>query len=368
MAHHERVPVLAIVALIACAIPTKLTTVFNQTLPALSQTTPIQAEASNQLVDAEGNLINSAGFLVNAEGDLIDTSGNLLTEGTEGVLGAELEPGETAGDVAIPTIVPAIDSDVESSGASDPLAERGRWWWLLVPLAGLALLIWAAAKRTDDEEVSDTLGTDLDLDQSDRIISGFDSGITHDLTPDAGSVHPEVPKPGIPITAAPESGADSGPVVEKPVEEKLSADTVIVDSEQYETKSGRTTNAKTLRPVTFGSADIQGASSVGAQDVSTPIKSPALDSSVNSIHGDMLNASNVPQSGAYKSEAESIDFDSKGTVGEDLGRSRSEIRESASPVDSSENWLQRAKQRINEATEQMKQTAAEIQDDVTKAD
>ncbi len=157
--------------------------------------------ADGQLVDTEGKLINSEGFLIDTEGELIDADGNLLAEGANGVLGAGIDPDAIRSgidDVEGEYIVGEIDE--ESGNISSLDAERGRWWWLLLPLAGLALLIWAAGKNSSEEETgyatsssSDSTNeastsiasTNLDSVQDDRIVSNLDSSTVGNI--DGGS-------------------------------------------------------------------------------------------------------------------------------------------------------------------------------------
>jgi ABC-type phosphate transport system substrate-binding protein len=79
---------------------------------------------------AAGNSPNTAAD-GNAVGDAAG-NGNAAVEGESGAA-----PAQATGAVA----------------AQDGLSDvQGRWWWLLLPLAGLGLLLWAAGKRGAEEE------------------------------------------------------------------------------------------------------------------------------------------------------------------------------------------------------------------------
>ena len=317
MAHREKVPVSTILVLITCVVSTKLV-VFNQALPAIAQTTTAQTDVNSPLID---------------DGELSD---------------------------------------------SDQLAQRGRWWWLLLPLAGLALLIWAANKSIHKEKADDTLSADLDTVQNDRISSGFDNDIStsaeqipntntiiqkmpNDIStsaeqiPNTNTIIQKMPDANISNASTPQLGV----VAFEPTEEELSADTVATDGDLNEATTDlneATTIVGTLRTAKPELDNMQ--DDLTATDSSGPINS-------STEHGNSDSDSNVSQSMADDVGAKSIDSASRSTVREGLGRTRSDIRESTGSVDS-RDWLQRAKQRINEATEQTKQTAAEIEDDATR--
>ena len=296
MAHREKVPVSTILVLITCVVSTKLV-VFNQALPAIAQTTTAQTDVNSPLID-DGELSNS-----------------------------------------------------------DQLAQRGRWWWLLLPLAGLALLIWAANKSIHKEKADDTLSADLDTVQNDRISNGFDNDISTsaEQIPNTNTIIQKMPDANISDAGTPQLGV----VAFEPTEEELSADTVATDGDLNEATTDINEATTIVGTVPIAKPELDNMQDdLTATDSSGPINS-------STEHGNSDSDSNVSQSMADDVGAKSIDSASRSTVREGLGRTRSDIRESTGSVDS-RDWLQRAKQRINEATEQTKQTAAEIEDDATR--
>jgi ABC-type phosphate transport system substrate-binding protein len=264
-----------------------------------SSTTP---NADGRLFDAEDRLINSAGFLINQDGDLVDENGTLLAAGAEGVLGTGVDPDALNAD--------AIESDDTEGNINERLddisdqdSERGRWWWLLLPLAGLALLIWAAGKSSKEEETDYTAGTaDTDAgngpESDERIISAFDSDTGETPTSEAATVGAV-------------NASDTG-----------------------------------ISAATLGLASVS-AASTDTTDIEHSSAAIAPDPTIDGTSENVVDDTDEPKTTArpYIVGVE----DSVGVANSD-----------------DEDWLQRAKQRINAATEQMKQTAAEIKDDAVE--
>ena len=112
----------------------------------------------NATAGADGTTIDpETGNTIAADGTVTDADGNVVT----------LEEGEAA----------AIDGEadgviVDAEGANTDLAGRGKWWWLLLPLAGLGLLIWAASKRGTEEKT----GYIANADKDDTIRTNYRGG------------------------------------------------------------------------------------------------------------------------------------------------------------------------------------------------
>lgn len=113
---------------------------------------------------ADGSTIDPAtGNIINADGTVTDADGNIVT----------LEDGETAvvdGELD--------DTAVDADGAAGAFAGRGKWWWLLLPLAGLGLLIWAASKRGAEEETGYTANAGDDAIRTNYTSGGGTTGGT----------------------------------------------------------------------------------------------------------------------------------------------------------------------------------------------
>ena len=104
----------------------------------------------------------ATGNTVNPDGTVVDADGNVVTtiEETETVTGDGIDG------------IDGVDGAV-ADGAAGDLAGRGRWWWLLLPLAGLGLLIWAASKRGAEEETGYVAST---ADRDDGIRTNYRGG------------------------------------------------------------------------------------------------------------------------------------------------------------------------------------------------
>lgn len=114
-------------------------------------------------LDANGNLVDADGNLIDADGNLIDADGNVIA-------GADANGTANAGGNV------GIDGSTDTGNLT---AGRGRWWWLLLPLAGLGLLLWAAGKRGTEEDTGYIASTDANDD--DRIRNNtFRSGNSPD--------------------------------------------------------------------------------------------------------------------------------------------------------------------------------------------
>ncbi|MEL6262950.1 MAG: substrate-binding domain-containing protein [Cyanobacteria bacterium J06626_6] len=334
--------------------------------------------ASNADPDGGANGTSEAGTEPEADG------GIALFEEGEGANGTDATDEGGAADAD------ALDSTGTGNGTSDPgaLSNRGRWWWLLLPLAGLGLLIWAAGKRGSEEET----GYITNAEQGDRIQSAFEA---ETVGAGVGAGRTEV---GI-------GQAEVG---------------------------GQTAGTGLGKMAAGGAAIAGGAAAAGAGlagrmqnqagNLTTGLKggvSGAVDGSIDGVRGSIDGLKGSAQSGLsglqdnIRSGAEGIKGTAQGGVGSiregidsvrgsagsglsgmgdsvrggiDSARgSASEMAESAqgrlealkgnvqSSIDgatgsakaSGESWLDRAKQRINEATDQIKDTAADVNNDIS---
>ena len=138
---------------------------FNAADSATGETAASTATGS----EASGTGENAAGendTAANGAGENATGSGTTATiegNGTGSTLNGADGNGSADGSVA------AGDSD--AAGGIGSLSGKGSWWWLLLPLAGLALLVWAAGKRGNEEETGYIANTNGD----DRIRSEFES-------------------------------------------------------------------------------------------------------------------------------------------------------------------------------------------------
>ena len=225
---------------------------------------------------------------------------------------SEIEPNAIDSDVGAENEYVQEDAGRAVGDIDNPDAERERWWWLLLPLAGLGLLIWAASKSSSEEETGYPASSTPETVQGDRIISAFDS------EPSSGEVDSDVATEPAAGVAAPTD--------------------VTIGTATAATTAATTTTAvgEPFGPIDTGTGAIggstDGADGIAPHDTDIPPDPVGAPSS---------------------------------TFGEGAGGLRSEVRKAPGSA-GSEDWVQRAKQRINEATEQMKQTAAETKDETTK--
>ncbi len=100
------------------------------------------------------------------------------TDGTADEAGSDAASGETGGNADDVTSTDAEGAAAENESYQNDWRNNWRndWWWLLLllPLAGLGLLIWAASKRGREEKA---------VDATDDEIRSFSSGnLTHEVS------------------------------------------------------------------------------------------------------------------------------------------------------------------------------------------
>jgi len=386
-----------------------------------------QLNDAGQLVDADGKLISPEGFLVDADGNLIDVDGNLLPDGEVGIPGAGINLdglGNGVVDTAIEGAGSAVDGAVDGVGNAvdgvGDLAGRGRWWWLLLPLAGLGLLIWAASRRGSEEEASYSANARGTTD--DRVRNSFKGSMPTVKTPDTPNVNmPDVSananlgaieadgiktsvgnvgsrvgdmgKAGAMGAAGLAGGAAAGAAG---LAGKMKGG---VDS----AKGSATSSLGNLR------SNVQGGVQGGVQGVQGGIDGArtnpqgridgartnlkggidglkgGVDGVKGNVQGGVDGLKNNVQGGVdslkggIDGRLDGVGNNVRGGVDDLKGNIQSSADSvkgaASSRVDSvkdgankSDDWLDRAKQRINEATDKVKNTASDIKDDVTKKD
>ncbi|MEM6451373.1 MAG: substrate-binding domain-containing protein [Cyanobacteria bacterium P01_D01_bin.105] len=265
-----------------------------------------QLNADGQRVDSEGNLISPEGFLIDPNGNLINADGNPLPEGSAGIPGVGInlsDIGDSEEDVANgANRAPEEETDGIGNAVNDTrnLSERGHWWWLLFPLAGLGLLIWAAGRRGSEEEAGYSANANGISD--DRVRNAFSRSPSNKNMPTASTSNN--------LRKAATEGVDiaKSTTTLKPLES---------NSDRSSASNTETRTSKVEK------AD----AATGAGDKSA-------------------------DSGAVSSDTESVSLDT--------GEHSSTLKDS--------EWLNRIKQRINEASSNLESTASEIKDDITKQD
>ena len=371
-----------------------------------------QLNSDGQLVDADGNLISPEGFLIDADGNFIDASGNLLPEGEAGVpgVGIDLEGvGNGIGNGVGNAVTGAGEAVGDAAnGAREGvgnLAGRGRWWWLLLPLAGLGLLIWAAGRRGSEEEAGYSATASGTTD--DRVRNSFMGKMPDVNTPNAK----------MPNVNAPNADVNLGSV---------NADGIRTSVGNVGTKVGGMGKAGMA-----GAAGLAGGAAAGAAGLAGRMKGKATDaasgigsnvsgsmqSGINGVKGgvDGMKGAATGGLGNLRSNVQGGVDNAKGSMQGGVDGIRGNVQNrmdgmkgnvqgrmndmgenaqghidgmkdnvqsrvdgikgsAASSVDNAKtnvqneqgSWLDRAKQRINEASENVKDTASDVKDDLTK--
>lgn len=400
---------------------------------------------AGQLVDAENNLINPEGFLINADGNLIDADGNLLPAGAAGVpgvginlngigdgVGSAIEGAGGAAGEAVGGVGDAVD------GA---LAGRGRWWWLLLPLAGLGLLIWAAGKRGSEEEAGYSATARGTTD--DRVRNSFRGKMPNVNTPDTSLPKTNLSTANLSSTNLPKAdlprvGVDSN------LGTANAANLGAAELDGIKTSVGNAGNKVSGigKAGLAGAAGLAGGAAAGAAGLAGQMKgkandvtasvgrtSDSLKDGVNNVKGtaadgldglrsntqgridstrthlqggidgarthlqgnvqghiDGLKEGSNTVQGRMRSNVSNVTEDAQRRMGDvrsdtqgsfegvrnDVQSRVDDLRGSVNPDKSGmaqgSSWLDRAKQRINEAAEGVKDTASDIKDDLNRKD
>lgn len=362
---------------------------------------------------ANGSTVDPAGNGATTGGTVTDADGNVVT----------LEEGDAANG--------NLDGAADADGRANDLAERGRWWWLLLPLAGLGLLIWAASKRGAEEET----GYMANADRDDAVLTNYRgaagaAGAVGDTTYPASDVDDKVSagktSRAVAGGAALAGGAAAagaglsnraGEGLSERASDVTPSDATAsnitasditpnlegtqgsartgIDSVKGSTQSG----LGNLRSNIQGGVDGNQSSAQGGIDGAQSRLQRGIGNFKGNVQGSSTQESNVSgtmdstrgtfQSGiegvkgrnqggidSFKGGIDNVTSGAKGNVdgtsgniqsGADLGdRSQSSIdatKRNASETGSS--WLDRAKQRINEAADQAKDKASDVKDDIT---
>lgn len=251
---------------------------------------------------ADGNATAAAGTTIESEGNT----------GAEGETAATPDSGQT-------------DSATDGTDTFSPRELiDSQWWWLLLPLVGLGLFIWAASSRSSEEET--TYATDARPDD-DKIRSSFDSDSLSD-------------------TAASTAASDLGSSPISPA----SAGTAIATETTYPEASNIEANTDPVATDPVADTELR-ATGVSAGE-------PALKNVENERSAPMNwdnTSTEFMGSSAVGAEPSFEDSDPK-----EFSNAGTEPHSSDIGLGSGSNsWLDRAKTRINEATDQIKETSTE---------
>jgi len=295
----------------------------------------------------------TTGNSIAADGTITDADGNVVTT---------LEEAGTTADGEVDGVI--VNADANTGELSD----RGRWWWLLLPIAGLGLLIWAASKRGNEEET----GYIANADRDDTIRTNYrnDAGKVSDKAYATSEVGDQA-NAGVGRAVAGGTALAGGAAVagaglaSRP--DGLSEDTGNVTMDLDGIGGGTSTGIDSVKGIkqedtTQGELGHLGASVQGGGIDSTHgnVQSGmgdtrgSLQGGIDNVKGNVQGGGVDSTRGNLSSGVESV----KGRTQDGTGGARGK----------SSDWLDRAKQRINEAADQVKDKAGDIKDDVTGKD
>ena len=275
------------------------------------------------------------------------TADDVVLAGPDGEIGTDDDVviGETNNAV--------IGETLTDSGLAD--SSDGKWWWLLLPLAGLGLLIWAAGRRSSEEETSYI----ANVKDDDRVRSNIDGdtnlneGTNFSGGRNVGGGGPDTD------TDRTNVGASTGSA--SPVKNK--ADNITVDLQAGVSSSSRGSVDELKGGVNGAEGNVQGSIDSARGNI---------QGNVDGIRGNTQGGIDGVRSGVQGSSVGGVHGgtqDSIDGVGDNVDSAKSNVQgSSVTAKGNGDSWLDRAKQRINEATEQIKDTTSDIKDDVSGKD
>ncbi len=264
-------------------------------------------------VNLAGSEDGSAAADTAADGDVTAAVGTTIES-------AEIESADSAGAEGETAATPnSGQTESETEGIDILSTQRelidGQWWWLLLPLVGLGLFIWAASSRSGEEETAYATATRPDDDEIRSLLgSAFGSDSLSD-TVASDSDSPLIP----PASAGPAIGAETS------------------YPEDYDTDLVADTGLLATRV-----PDEEPALAKDIEERSAPM---SLDSASTEFVGSSAAGT---QSGLEDSDPKELSNAHTEPISSDIGLGTS-----------SSSWLDRAKTRINEATDQIKESSSE---------
>ncbi len=318
------------------------------------------AAATNNSAGTAGNAENSNGktgsAVISAVGSTAvgtDAAGNPSSNPTKN--GAGNVTDEALGDASGGKLPAGVDVPA-TDGATDSLTDQGRWWWLLLPLAGLGLLLWAAGKRSPKEETDYLTNTDgantgslaaASSDESDEIHSNLNPVAEDDsVTSDAASSDRLSDSNDDPYEASLSTGLSDIPP-------SISANVPLDQASPMGDRVADVTSATALTGTTAATPDhwAQPTDTAG-EGVRT-----SMQEDVVGVRSRLIDDPDQIE----QDQTDQIDLGPIESVGTTPATTATAT--TTTPPDS-DSWLERAKRRINEATEQIPETQTDIQTDI----
>lgn len=287
-----------------------------------------------------------------------DTAGNPSSNSSEN--GAGNVTDEALGNASDGS-VPAGAGVPDASGATDSFTDKGRWWWLLLPLAGLGLLLWAAGKRSTEEETDYLTNTDgtstaslaeVGSDGSDEIHSNLKPVAEYDsVNSDAASSDRLSDSSNDPYEASLSTGLPDIPLSISP--------NVPLDQ-------ASPTASPIISPLGDRDAAVVGSNALAGATAATPDlwaqPTDTADGVRTSMQEDVVGIRSSLVDDADPIEPDQLDQPDPDQI-DSVGVTTATTPTTPDP----DSWLERAKRRINEATEQIQETTTDIKTD-TKED
>lgn len=270
-------------------------------------------------------------------------------------------------------------------GSQDGLANiRGRWWWLLLPLAGLGLLLWAAGKRGSEEETGYIANTGETPDDGSRNFyrtEGSPDGRFSDTRigsiDDPDGVRASVGQAGatglgtVVAGGAAIAGGAAAAGAGLAGRMKGQAGDVTMDLGNIPGSGGIQGGIEGIQGSTKSGlgnlrSNIQGSVQGGIDGARTNIQG-----GIDGVRGEGVRDANPGGLDSIRSNIQGGVDNVRGNVQGGVDNVRGNVQGGFDNVSegltgSGDSWLDKAKKRINEATDQIKDTAADIKDDITK--
>ncbi len=270
--------------------------------------------------------------------------------------------------------VPGGTSDTEASGAIDSLTAQGRWWWLLLPLAGLGLLLWAAGKRSTEEETGYLANTDgaspaglatMGSNEPDEIHSNLDHGAEYDSADsDAANSDFMTNLSDTPSAESLSTGLPNVPI--DPIDHASHIDdgSAAVIGAAVSTSAAVATPELWTQPTEVADEGVRTSMQADVIGIRPSLDNPdQLDNLEQFDNRDNVdNLDQVDDLNFTQSEAQPDIHNIQSSLLENAG-STGATAAATTAAHEPDSWLERAKRRINEATEQIKEITPDMTTD-----
>ncbi|MEL6816304.1 MAG: substrate-binding domain-containing protein [Cyanobacteria bacterium J06598_3] len=369
----------------------------NGTKTAANGSNSADANGANTNGTDGANSAAGNGTTATAEGATGATANGATGDGTP----ADGTGNAASGDSAVDASGNVIDGEA-GSGVGNLAAGRGRWWWLLLPLAALGLLIWAAGKRGSEEEtgyIANTSNRDDETIRSNAFRSSDPPDGKVGASAETTGIGTGLNKAAMGGTAIAGGVAAAGAGIAGRMKSKAGDITMDLDGIKGGVaggidgikggvaggidgikggvtggidgiKGGVAGGLGNLRSNVQGGIDsVKGGVAGGIDNVKGGVDgvqgnlADGIDGIKGNVTGSIDGIKGQAEGGlsGLRANAEERVDSVKGPLNDGIGDVKKTIQ-----GNDPDSWLDRAKQRINEATDQIKDSASDIKDDINK--